>query len=209
MKKSGISPTYALRWELVGICLLIALVTTTPTLANDSNQKQDTLVAVISTSVGEIEILLDKKNAPLTVANFLRYAQKDFYNDTIFHRVIPDFMIQGGGFTPSLRQKETLRPVANEADKGRKNSRGTVAMARTSDPHSATSQFFINLKDNAFLNFTGKSPQNWGYCVFGEVTKGMDVVDKISQVATGNVHAHADVPLENITIKHIKIIGNE
>ena len=209
MKKNRISPTYALRWELVGIFLLLALITATPSLADNSDKKQNTLAAVVLTSLGEVELLLDKKNAPLTVANFLNYAREGFYNGTLFHRVIPNFMIQGGGFDTSFQQKNLLPPITNEADNRLLNTRGTVAMARTPDPHSATSQFFINVKDNTFLNFRAKSPQGWGYCVFGKVIKGMDIVDKISLVATGNVGHHADVPLKQVTIKHVKIIGDE
>jgi len=154
----------------------------------------------LETNHGTITIELDADKAPLTVENFKKYLADDFFNNTIFHRVIPNFMIQGGGFEPGMAQKKTLDPVENEADNGLGNDRGTIAMARTNDPHSATAQFFINLKDNAFLNHTGKNPQGWGYCVFAKVTDGMDVVDKIAAVATGNNGGHADVPVDDVVI---------
>ena len=152
----------------------------------------------METNHGTITIELDADKAPNTVANFKKYIDDDFFNNTVFHRVIPNFMIQGGGFNPGMIQKQTLDPIENEADNGLGNDRGTIAMARTNDPHSATAQFFINLKDNAFLNHSGKNPQGWGYCVFGKVTDGMDVVDKIATVATGNSGGHADVPVDDV-----------
>lgn len=158
----------------------------------------------METNFGTITIELDADKAPLTVANFKKYVADDFYNNTIFHRVIPNFMIQGGGFNPGMTQKQTLDPVENEADNGLANDRGTIAMARTNDPHSATAQFFINLKDNAFLNHSGKNPQGWGYCVFGKVTEGMDVVDKIAAVPTGNSAGHADVPVNDVVISKVQ-----
>ena len=158
----------------------------------------------METNFGTITIELDADKAPLTVANFKKYVADDFYNNTIFHRVIPNFMIQGGGFNPGMTQKQTLDPVENEADNGLANDRGTIAMARTNDPHSATAQFFINLKDNAFLNHSGKNPQGWGYCVFGKVTEGMDVVDKIAAVPTGNSAGHADVPVNDVVILKVE-----
>ena len=158
----------------------------------------------METNFGTITIELDADKAPLTVANFKKYVADDFYNNTIFHRVIPNFMIQGGGFNPGMTQKQTLDPVENEADNGLANDRGTIAMARTNDPHSATAQFFINLKDNAFLNHSGKNPQGWGYCVFGKVTEGMDVVDKIAAVPTGNSAGHADVPVNDVVILKVQ-----
>jgi peptidyl-prolyl cis-trans isomerase B (cyclophilin B) len=158
----------------------------------------------MDTNFGTITIELDADKAPLTVANFKKYVADDFYNNTIFHRVISNFMIQGGGFNPGMTQKQTLDPVENEADNGLGNDRGTIAMARTNDPHSATAQFFINLKDNAFLNHSGKNPQGWGYCVFGKVTEGMDVVDKIAAVATGNSAGHADVPVNDVVILKVE-----
>jgi peptidyl-prolyl cis-trans isomerase B (cyclophilin B) len=139
----------------------------------------------MQTNYGNITLELYPDKAPQTVANFLRYVDTGFYEKTIFHRVIADFMIQGGGFDLDYRQKPTLEPIVNEAANGLKNNRGTLAMARTSDPHSATSQFFINLKDNAFLDFTAQNPNGWGYCVFGKVVEGMNVVDEIAKVPTG------------------------
>jgi peptidyl-prolyl cis-trans isomerase B (cyclophilin B) len=161
----------------------------------------------METNHGTITIELDADKAPNTVANFKKYIDDDFFNNTVFHRVIPNFMIQGGGFNPGMIQKQTLDPIENEADNGLGNDRGTIAMARTNDPHSATAQFFINLKDNAFLNHSSKNPQGWGYCVFGKVTDGMDVVDKIATVATGNSGGHADVPVDDVVI--IKVEDTE
>ena len=154
----------------------------------------------METNFGNISIELDAEKAPITVANFKQYITDEFFDNTVFHRVIPDFMIQGGGFNPGMIQKQTLSTIENEADNGLCNDRGTIAMARTGDPHSATAQFFINLKDNGFLNHSGKNSQGWGYCVFGKVTEGMDVVDKIAGVATGNSGGHADVPVEDVVI---------
>lgn len=154
----------------------------------------------METNFGNISIELDAEKAPITVANFKQYITDEFFDNTVFHRVIPDFMIQGGGFNPGMIQKQTLSTIENEADNGLGNDRGTIAMARTGDPHSATAQFFINLKDNGFLNHSGKNSQGWGYCVFGKVTEGMDVVDKIAGVATGNSGGHADVPVEDVVI---------
>lgn len=154
----------------------------------------------LETTLGNIVIELDEAKAPETVKNFLSYVNDGFYDGTIFHRVIPNFMIQGGGFMPGLVQKRTEDPIKNEADNGLANDRGTIAMARTNDPHSATAQFFINHKDNAFLNHTAPTGQGWGYCVFGKVSDGMDTVDAIAAVSTGNASGHADVPVETITI---------
>lgn len=140
---------------------------------------------VIETTLGNIEIELYTDKAPKTVANFLMYVDEGFYTNTLFHRVIPGFMIQGGGFTPDYQRKQTKAPVINEADNGLQNKRGTIAMARTGDPHSATAQFFINNVDNGFLNHSAKTPRGWGYTVFGKVVSGMDVVDRISKEKTG------------------------
>jgi peptidyl-prolyl cis-trans isomerase B (cyclophilin B) len=158
----------------------------------------------METNYGTITIELDAENAPVTTENFLSYVRDGFFTDTLFHRVIPNFMIQGGGFLSGMVQKQTNTPIENEADNGLGNDRGTIAMARTMDPHSASSQFFINLKDNSFLNHTGKNPQGWGYCVFGKVVEGMDVVDKIAAVATGNNAGHADVPVEDVIITNVE-----
>ena len=161
----------------------------------------DNVKVLFETSMGNITIELDMQNAPNTSANFLAYVDDGYFVDTTFHRVIPNFMVQGGGITADMRDKPSKRaPIENEAKNGLKNDRGTLAMARTGDPHSATSQFFINHADNAFLNFTSESMQGWGYAVFGKVSEGMDVVDAIAQVQTGDKGGHQNVPLEVITI---------
>ncbi len=162
--------------------------------------------AVIETDLGNIELSLDEQKAPKTVANFVNYANKGFYNGTIFHRVIDGFMIQGGGFTPDMLQKSTDAPIANEAANGLKNTVGTIAMARTGDPHSATSQFFINVANNAPLDYSAPTNQNYGYAVFGKVSKGMDVVNKIAKTRTGYKMGHGDVPLQAIKIKKVYIV---
>lgn len=159
----------------------------------------------LHTNYGLITIELDFANTPKTAENFLNYAKNGFYDGTIFHRVINGFMIQGGGFASDMKQKPTEKTIENEADKGQQNKRGTIAMARTSDPHSATAQFFINVADNNFLNHTAKSPNGWGYCVFGKVTEGMDVVDKIKAVTTTNRAGHQDVPVEPILIEKVVV----
>ncbi|HXG27649.1 MAG TPA: peptidylprolyl isomerase [Nevskiales bacterium] len=160
----------------------------------------------ISTRLGQITLSLDATKAASTTANFLEYARSGFYVGTLFHRVIPGFMIQGGGLTRGLKPKATRRPIRNEADNGLKNLRGSIAMARTSDPHSATAQFFINLKDNDFLDYRSPDARGWGYCVFGQVTEGMDVVDAIAAVETGRMGMHADVPKQDITIDQVEIL---
>jgi len=165
------------------------------------NQASANPTVLIETTMGNITIELDMQNAPDTSENFLAYVDDGYYVDTTFHRVIPNFMIQGGGITADMRDKPSGRaPIENEAKNGLRNDRGTLAMARTSDPHSATSQFFINHADNDFLNFTSESMQGWGYAVFARVVDGMDVVDAIAQVPTGNQGGHQNVPLETITI---------
>ena len=155
----------------------------------------------LTTNHGEITLELFEDKAPKTVANFLSYVDDGFYDGTIFHRVIDGFMIQGGGFDQNFEQKATKSPIENEADNGVANAEGTVAMARTGDPHSATAQFFINVKNNTFLNHSGKNMQGWGYAVFGAVTDGMDVVKKIKAVSTGRRGMHADVPSEDVVIE--------
>lgn len=157
------------------------------------------------TNHGDIVIKTFDDKAPVTVENFLSYCREGFYNNTIFHRVIDGFMIQGGGFEPGMKQKATKAQIKNEANNGLKNTRGTLAMARTNDPHSATAQFFINVVDNDFLNFRSERPEGWGYCVFAEVVEGMDVVDKIKGVATGNSGFHQDVPRENVVIEKVTV----
>ncbi|MDA9798609.1 peptidylprolyl isomerase [Luminiphilus sp.] len=159
----------------------------------------------IATTVGQMTLEIDADNAPKTVENFLAYASSGFYDGTIFHRVINNFMIQGGGFTTDMEQKPTQAPVDNEANNGLKNERGTIAMARTQDPHSATAQFFINVQDNDFLNHTGENMQGWGYTVFGKITQGEDVLDKIRGVQTGSQDGHQDVPTEPIIIESVSI----
>lgn len=159
----------------------------------------------LHTNYGDITIELDFEKAPKTAANFKQYVEEGFYNGTIFHRVIDGFMVQGGGFTEDFEQKKTRDPIENEADNGLQNLTGTLAMARTNDPHSATAQFFINVKDNAFLNHTGKNASGWGYCVFGKVTGGMDVVNKIKSVKTGTKGFHQDVPKEAVIIQSATI----
>jgi len=166
----------------------------------------DQVQVKMSTSMGVIEMTLDAERAPASVANFVRYVNEGFYNGSIFHRVIGNFMIQGGGFTANMQKKATHGSIVNEADNGLRNTTGTVAMARTSDPHSATSQFFINTHDNGFLNFKGKSRAEWGYAVFGRVSKGMDVVRAIEAVQTGYRSGMGDVPLEPVIIQNLEII---
>ncbi|KMJ43733.1 peptidylprolyl isomerase B [Xenorhabdus khoisanae] len=157
------------------------------------------------TNFGDIVINTFADKAPVTVENFLNYCSEGFYDNTIFHRVINGFMIQGGGFEPGMKQKVTKDPIKNEANNGLKNSRGTLAMARTNDPHSATAQFFINVVDNDFLNFRSERPDGWGYCVFAEVVEGMDVVDKIKGVSTGRSGMHQDVPREDVIIERVTV----
>ena len=160
----------------------------------------------MNTTFGSMTLELDGEKAPKTVANFVNYANDGFYNGTIFHRVINNFMVQGGGFDTNMQQKPTAEPVENEADNGLANDFGTIAMARTMDPNSATAQFFINVKDNDFLNHTGKNMQGWGYCVFGKVVEGEAVLDKIRSVATGNSAGHQDVPLESVVIESVSVL---
>lgn len=171
-----------------------------------SKAQAETTMVKMETSKGVITIELDGDKAPDTVANFISYVQEGFYDGTIFHRVISNFMIQGGGFTEDMAQKPTRDPIQNEANNGLMNDTGTIAMARTQDPHSATAQFFINVKDNDFLNFKSETPQGWGYAVFGIVTEGMDVVNAIKDVQTKTVGPYQDVPAETVTIEKVTII---
>jgi peptidyl-prolyl cis-trans isomerase B (cyclophilin B) len=161
----------------------------------------------LHTSFGPITLALDTERAPKTVANFLDYVGKGHYDGTIFHRVINGFMIQGGGFAPGMKQKATGAPVPNEANNGLRNDAYTIAMARTSDPHSATAQFFINVADNTFLNHTAPTAQGWGYCVFGKVTEGIEVVDRIKAVATGRSGMHSDVPQKDVVIERVEVLA--
>jgi peptidyl-prolyl cis-trans isomerase B (cyclophilin B) len=160
----------------------------------------------LHTNHGVISLELDAAKAPATAANFTQYVQDGHYSNTIFHRVIDGFMVQGGGFEPGMKQKATRAPVQNEANNGLKNDLYTVAMARTSDPHSASAQFFINVGDNDFLNHTAPTPQGWGYCVFGKVVDGSDVVDKIRKVKTGSKGMHQDVPVEDVIIEKAEVV---
>ena len=159
----------------------------------------------LHTNFGVITLELDAAKAPDTVANFLKYVEDKHFDNTIFHRVIDGFMVQGGGFEPGMKQKPTGKPVKNEATNGLKNEAYTVAMARTSDPHSASAQFFINVTNNDFLNHTAQTPQGWGYCLFGKVVEGQDVVDKIKKVRTGSKAGHQDVPLEDVIIERAEV----
>lgn len=160
---------------------------------------------ILNTTFGAITLELNSEKAPKTVENFIAYAKDGFYDGTIFHRVIDNFMIQGGGFEVGMGQKPTGEAIENEANNGLKNDNGTIAMARTMDPHSATAQFFINIKDNDFLNHTAPNAQGWGYAVFGKVVDGMDVVEKIKAVATGSAGGHQDVPLDDVVIESVEV----
>ncbi len=186
---------------IIGICLLSCLITA-PALAAE--------YAVIQTSMGDIKVELNRAQAPISVTNFLTYVDQNFYENTIFHRVIKDFMIQGGGFTAELKRKTTLDPIVNEAPNGLKNVRGSIAMARTNVINSATSQFFINLKDNTFLDHSGVSPASYGYAVFGQVVEGMEVVDAIGRKKTRGINGlFKDMPADPIVIKGVKYIKEE
>ena len=191
------------------IPLLVALTSCVDVIENDeaNNLMENKMTQVtIKTSVGDIQLELNDEKAPITVENFKTIASSGYYEGTIFHRVINGFMIQGGGLTADMNNKSSgTGPIQNEANNRLPNDRGTIAMARTMDPHSATSQFFINHKDNAFLNHTGETSQGWGYAVFGMVTEGMDVVDQIAEVATGSSGAYQDVPEDVITIESVTI----
>ena len=191
------------------IPLLIALTSCVDVIENDeaNNLMENKMTQVtIKTSVGDIQLELNDEKAPITVENFKTIASSGYYEGTIFHRVINGFMIQGGGLTADMNNKSSgTGPIQNEANNGLPNDRGTIAMARTMDPHSATSQFFINHKDNSFLNHTGETSQGWGYAVFGKVTDGMEIVDKIADVPTGSSGAYQDVPEDVITIESVTI----
>lgn len=186
--------------ELALIFVLFVLTSGCNAMSENTNP-----TVKIETSKGAIVLELYADKAPKTVENFLTYVKEGFFDGTIFHRVIPNFMIQGGGFTPDMQEKPNKNPIENEADNGLKNDAGTIAMARTPNPHSATSQFFINLKDNGFLNFSGQTQQGWGYCVFGKVIEGMDIVQAIEKVETSSSGAHQDVPSEAITMTKVSI----
>jgi cyclophilin family peptidyl-prolyl cis-trans isomerase len=186
--------------------LFMMLSLTTLSFATE-NKMSDTQTKVkLTTTLGEIVIQLNSEKAPVSSANFLTYVNEGFYNGTIFHRIIPGFMAQGGGFDTSFNQKAVHAPIKNEANNGLPNNRGTIAMARTPDPDSATAQFFINYKDNSFLNHTSPTPNGWGYAVFGEVIEGMDVVDAMAKQPTGNRGPHQDVPKTDIVIEKAEVI---
>ena len=184
--------------RLISLLALTSLFYLNPVIAAPVQVKMET-------SQGDIILELYTDKAPKTVANFLKYIENGFYSNTIFHRVIDGFMIQGGGFDTKYMRKPTEAPILNEADNGLPNKLGSIAMARTMDPHSATAQFFINVADNDFLNFRAETPDGWGYCVFGKVTDGMDVVDKIKGVETGNKGYHQDVPVEDVVIESVEV----
>lgn len=190
------------------IILALMLFSFTPLLFAKENKMSETVTKVkLTTSLGAIVVQLNSEKAPISVANFLTYVKEGFYNGTIFHRVIPGFMAQGGGFDSQFEQKTTHAEIQNEADNGLKNKRGTLAMARTNAPHSASSQFFINYKDNSFLDHTGKNASGWGYAVFAEVIEGMDVVDAMAKVPTGNRGYHQDVPKTDIVIEKAEVLN--
>ncbi len=180
-----------------------ALMLSTVLIGDDS--QGETRIVTLTTVLGAIELQLDGGSAPGTVSNFIAYVEGGHYDGILFHRVIPNFMIQGGGMRAGLVENPTRAPIENEADNCLKNLRGTIAMARTQDPHSATAQFFINLKDNSFLDHTEKSLAGWGYAVFGQVISGMDVVDQIASVETGSVGYHEDVPIDDVIIEHARL----
>jgi len=211
---SRYSPLHLLRVAACSAALAIvpaaaSAQTATPSTPSttEGNKPMSTSPRVkLQTNQGDIVITLDAEKAPKTVENFLGYVKSGFYNGTIFHRVIDGFMIQGGGFEAGLKQKPTQAPIENEADNGLKNDKYTVAMARTSDPHSATAQFFINVANNDFLNFTAPTPNGWGYAVFGKVTEGTDIVDKIKGVKTGNSGFHQNVPTEDVVIEKAEVL---
>ncbi len=183
---------------------LAAALTITALPASGSNNEMTKVK--MTTSLGVIEIEVDNAKAPISAANFIEYVKGGFYDGLIFHRVIPGFMVQGGGFELGMTQKETRAAIENEADNGLTNDYGTLAMARTGDPHSATAQFFINVKDNDFLNFKAKNPQGWGYAVFAKVSAGMDIVEKIVAVKTGSKGPYQDVPVEDVLIEKAEVV---
>jgi len=189
---------------LPAIFLGVAALMLSTVLIGDDSQGE-TRIVTLTTSLGAIELQLDAGSAPDTVSNFIAYVEGGHYDGILFHRVIPNFMIQGGGMRVGLVENPTRAPIENEADNGLKNLRGTIAMARTQDPHSATAQFFINLKDNSFLDHTEKSLAGWGYAVFGQVISGMDVVDQIASVETGSVGYHENVPIDDVIIEHARL----
>ena len=189
------------RLKILFTLIFFTLVTFTTHAENSMNPK-----VKFTTSMGDIVLELDAEKAPLTTENFINYVKNGHYDGLIFHRIIPGFMVQGGGMEPGMKERPNLSPIQNEADNGLKNDKGTLAMARTNDPHSATSQFFINLVNNDFLNHTGKEVRGWGYAVFGQVVEGMDVVDAMGAVETGTAGFHQDVPSEDVLIVKAEIV---
>ena len=189
------------------LALLVSLTFGTIATAADTPAPAKNPVVLMETTLGNVKIELFQKEAPISVKNFLDYVNSGFFSNTIFHRVIPNFMIQGGGFEPGMKQKDTQAPIKNEADNGLKNDNYTVAMARTNDPNSATSQFFINVKNNDFLNHSSKTAQGWGYAVFGKVTEGLDVINEIKKVPTGRAGHHSDVPLTPVVVESAEVIS--
>ena len=190
-------------------CFVLSLIVCFSAFAVHANQQLENKIMIkLSTSMGEITLELDAEDAPITVGNFLSYVDSGHYDNTIFHRVIPGFVIQGGGLASGMQEKQTGTPIQNEADNGLKNLTGAICMARTNDPHSATSQFFINLKDNSFLDHTEKTESGWGYAVFGRVVTGMEVVEQIAAVETGNVGHHSDVPLEDVVLEKAERVAD-
>ncbi len=211
---SRYSPLHLLRLTACSFALAFApaLVSAAPAAAPSNSTSEGTKAmstnprVKLHTNQGDMVITLDAAKAPKTVENFLTYVKEGFYNGTVFHRVIDGFMIQGGGFEPGMKQKQTHAPIENEANNGLKNDKYTLAMARTSDPHSATAQFFINVSNNDFLNFTAPTPNGWGYAVLASVTEGTDVVDKIKGVKTGNKGFHQNVPNEDVIIEKAEVL---
>ncbi len=198
--------TIFITFSLALIFMVTSCADKTDNIKIEKKMEKTMTNATIKTNLGDIQLELNEEKAPITVENFKKIAESGYYEGTIFHRVINGFMVQGGGLTADMSNKSSgTSPIQNEANNGLTNDRGTIAMARTMDPHSATSQFFINHKDNAFLNHTGENPQGWGYAVFGIVTEGMDIVDQIADVATGSSGAYQDVPEEVITIESVTL----
>ena len=195
----------ALRGAVAALALALTVALAPAGLQAAAQPAADPVVK-LETSLGDIVLRLDARKAPITVANFIQYVKSGHYDGTVFHRVIKDFMIQGGGMTPELKEKRTVAPIRNEADNGLRNQKYTIAMARTSDPHSASAQFFINTKNNDFLDFKAKTPQGWGYAVFGKVIQGQNVVDKIEAVTTGRKGHYEDVPVTPVIIKKAEVL---
>jgi len=189
--------------------MLLTALATAIFLQSAQVAEAEQVVVKMTTSLGVIELELDRDKAPVSVANFLHYAKEGKYNGTIFHRVIPNFMIQGGGFDKDMHKKSTFAPISNEADNGLFNSIGSIAMARTSEPHSASNQFFINTNTNVFLNHKSKSFSGWGYAVFGRVSKGMSVVRRIEAVATGSRNGMQNVPMAAVMIEQVEVVGKK